>query len=135
MQRLLLLLAVTLLAAGCANKRTAAVSASADEQKFSWEKDAQPAAPVDLTVPPDDAAQARVVAVNEEQGLIELARSGDKPDVRSRLRLDKLGKLVDVEVLRHTEKTILVGIVPNQQNFARVYAGDLVACGVIPPPQ
>lgn len=133
MQRLLLLLVVSLFVVGCANKRTG--TAAGEEQKFSWERDAQPAAPVDPTAPPEDAAQARVVAVNEDLGLIELARSGDKPDVRSRLRIDKLGKLVDVEVLRHTENTILVGIVPNQQNYARVYAGDVVVCGAIPPPQ
>ncbi len=135
MQRLLLLIAVAALSVGCANKR-ASVSADGDAgSKFSWEKDAQPAAPVDLTVPPEDAAQARIVSVIEDLGLIELARAGDKPDVKTRLRLDKAGKLVDVEVLRHTEKTILVGIVPNQQNHARVYTGDVVVCGAIPPPQ
>lgn len=134
MQRLLLLLAVSLFVVGCANRNFGSAAAGG-EQKFSWEKDAPPAAPVDLTAPPEDAAQARVVAVNEQQGLIELARAGDKPDVNSRLRLDKFGKLVDVAVLRHTEKTILVGIVPNQQNHARVYAGDVVVCGAIPPPQ
>ncbi|MBM3825986.1 MAG: hypothetical protein FJ410_04635 [Verrucomicrobia bacterium] len=135
MQRLLLILAVSLFVVGCANKPAGSAAVAGEEQKFSWEKDAQPAAPVDLTVPPEDAAQARVVAVNEEQGLIELVCSGDKPDVNSRLRIDKLGKLIDVAVLRHTEKTILVGIVPNQQNYARVYAGDVVVCGAIPPPQ
>jgi len=135
MQRILLILVVSLFVVGCANKPAGSAAVAGGEQKFSWEKDAQPVDPVDLTVPPEDAAQARVVAVNEEQGLIELARSGDKPDVNSRLRIDKLGKLVDVAVLRHTEKTILVGIVPNQQNYARVYAGDVVVCGAIPPPQ
>lgn len=135
MQRLLLLLAVSLLVVGCANRRAGSSAAAGDAQKFSWEKDAAPAEPVDLTVPPEDAAQARIVAVNEDQGLIELARAGDKPDVKTRLRIFKFEKPVDVEVLRHTEKTILVGIVPNQQNYARVYAGDVVNCGAIPPPQ
>lgn len=133
MQRLLLLIAIATLSVGC---KRASVSADGDAgPKFSWEKDAPPAAPVDLTVPPEDAAQARIVSVIEDLGLIELARAGDKPDVKTRLRLDKAGKLVDVEVLRHTEKTILVGIVPNQQNYARVYTGDVVVCGAIPPPQ
>ncbi len=136
MQRLLLLLAVSLLVVGCANRRAGSSAAAAgDAQKFSWEKDAPAAEPVDLTAPPEDAAQARIVAVNEEQGLIELARAGDKPEVKTRLRIFKFEKPVDVEVLRHTEKTILVGIVPNQQNYARVYAGDVVNCGAIPEPQ
>ncbi|MGA0133758.1 MAG: hypothetical protein ACO3ND_05330 [Opitutales bacterium] len=134
MQRLLFLLVVAAFSVGCAHKSSSTAAAS-DDQKFSWEKDAPVAAPVDLTSPPEDAAQARVVAVVEDQGLIELARAGDKPGLNTRLRIDKMGKLVDVQVLRHTEGTILVGIVPNQQNYAKVYAGDVVVCGEIPPPQ
>lgn len=131
MQRLLLLLSSALFTVGCANRN----AWTATEQKFSWEKDAPAVAAVDPAAAPEDAAQARVVSVIEDQGLIELARAGDKPEVKTRLRIEKFSKLVDVEVLRHTEKTILVGIVPNQQNHARLYAGDLVTCGAIPPPQ
>ncbi len=135
MLRFLTILAAALISVGCAHKRPFGSTGSA-ENKFSWEKESASDAPAGpASAVPEDSATALVVAVIEEQGLIELARSGDKPEVKSRLRLDKFGKLVDVEVLRHTDSTILVGIVPNQENHALVYAGDIVSCGVIPAKQ
>jgi len=125
MQRSLLLLALAALFVGCKSTKsagTAAAASSADEVRFSWEKDAP--------APVADPARVAVRNVRSDLSLIELGAL-EKRDPGTRLQLTKAGKNFLVEVIKGDDASTVVAISPNQTSVPEVRAGDDLGFAVL----
>ena len=125
MQRSLLLLALAALIVGCKSTksaRTASAASSADEVRFSWEKDAP--------APAADPARVAVRNVRSDLSLIELGAL-EKRDPGTRLQLTKAGKNFLVEVIKGDDASTVVAISPNQTSVPEVRAGDDLSFAVL----